>query len=191
MATFRNVKGKFHAIIRRKNKSLSATFSDKQTAEIWSKYHEDLIDNMDNFQVSPENYITYEQCLELKIQDAIENNIDKRSIEDLKNSVNHFNEIKDIPIGEITCDILRELVSKMQNSVVKKGGSKENINSGNIRKISQTTILNRLRLLACVFSYMIQNGANMTNPAQIIVNQVKMSISKKDDSLDDSLDDDE
>lgn len=185
MATFNERYGKHRVVIRRKNVNMSATFSTKEMAEIYAKYHEDLIDAMQNFQVKPENYITFEQCMELKLKDLIAKNSDIKTIRDVRNTINYFPEIKGMPFGEITADILRDLSNKMSNTIVKRGGSREHENSGDYRIISKSTLLNRFRYLSVVFSFMIEKGANITNPAQAIVNQIKMSMIKTGEKIED------
>lgn len=178
--------GRYRACIRKKSKKMCSTFSSKELAEIWVKYHEELIENMQNFQVKPESIITLLQCFELKKQDLLEKNVHKKTIEDLINCTKDFSEIINIPIGEITSDMIRKISNEMMNSIVRIGGN-EKSSTGNFRKCSPSTILRKLRVVACVFSYMIEKGANITNVAQTVCNQVKMSIIKSED-MEDLLD---
>lgn len=184
MASIRKIGNSFHVQIRKKSKHMSASFSEKNMAEIWAKWNEDLIENMENFKVSPVDYITLEQCVEIKVKELIEKNSDKKTTQDCQNIVHEFSELKDIPFGKITTDMIRDLIKKKQNSIIRRGGNKNNLESGDPRKISPATILRKTRCLASVFSYMIEKGANINNPAQIVVNQLKMSIIKKGESID-------
>jgi len=43
--------GSYSAEIRKKGKSLCASFSNRETAELWAVYKEDLIDQIKNFEV--------------------------------------------------------------------------------------------------------------------------------------------
>lgn len=178
MASIELRSNRYRAVIRRKNKQMSATFSEKEMAELWAKYHEDIIDAIDNFQAKPEEIITFEQCCELKKQDAVDRNLDKRSISDFTTCLDEFPELRNLSLNEITSDIIRELVFIKLNGVVRRGGNKLNINSGDIRKCSTATILRKCRVLASIFGFMIEKGANIINPAQIVVNQLKMSMIK-------------
>lgn len=185
MGTISERKGKFRAVIRKKNREMNATFSDRTTAEIWVKYHEDLIDNMENFQVPAENLITIGDCIQFKIEDLIAKNFPKRTIQDFEKCGIEFRELMDCPLGELTPDMVRDMSTKMLSSTVRRGGSRNNENSGVIGVSSPATVLRKLRVLASAISFMIEKGANITNAAQIVVNQVKMSIIKKGEDLED------
>lgn len=164
--------------IRKKGHFLTATFSDKETAEIWIKYNEDLIDNINNFNEIPENIVTLEQAIELKKKSLIKKSCDKRTISDFDAIAQEFQEILNEPIGKVTTEMLRDIVQEKLSGIVKRGGNRKN-NTGHARLVSPVTVLRKMRILACVFSYMIENGANIINPAQFVVNQLKMSLVKK------------
>lgn len=183
MATISNRKGRWRAVVRKKNKLKYATFNSKEMAEIWSRFHEELIDNMSNFEVDPEMIVTLEDAIELKIRN-FQGKVDEKTICDFNNCKENFKEIVDKPIGQITSDEIRKIHLNMCNSVVRRGGSVKN-NTGSFAVCSTETALRKLRILAAVFSYMIKKGANITNVAQVVVNQAKMSMIKKNESLDD------
>lgn len=183
MATIREVNGKFRAQIRRKEKQMSSYFSNKEMAEIWVRYHEDLIDNMENFNVPPENIITLHQCFEMKIEELKQKNVHKKTFEDYDNCLIEFKEIMDCPLGEITSDMIRNISKEMLGSVVRRGGSAKS-DTGSFRACSPSTVLRKLRIISSVFSFMIEKGANITNVAQIVCNQVKMSIIKTENNDD-------
>lgn len=175
--------GRFKASIRKKDKKLFSIFSSRDLAEIWIRYHEDLIDNMENFNVPAENIITLEQCFELKIEDLKQKNVQKKTLEDFDNCLIEFKEIMNCPLGEITSDMIRDISKEMLGSVVRRGGSAK-YNTGSLRVCSPATVLRKLRIIASVFSFMIEKGANITNVAQIVCNQVKMSIIKTENDDD-------
>ncbi len=169
--------GKYRVVIRKKGKEMSATFSDKITAETWARYQEDLIDNMENFNVPPEGLVTLLQCFELKIKSLKEKQTDGKTFSDFNVVIKDFKEIMNTPLNELTSDMIRNISKDMLGSIVKRGGS-SNPNSGVLSQCSPSTVLRKLRLIASVLSFMIENGANIKNVAQTVVNQVKMSIDK-------------
>ncbi len=175
--------GKFRVQIRKKGKTMNAVFSTEEMANIWIRYNEDLIDNMENFNLEPEKYITLIECLELKIQSVKEKEVHKKTIEDFENCKQEFKDLMNIPISEITSDMIREISKEKLNGISRRGGNKFN-NTGTFKKTSPSTILRKLRVLAAVFSFVIEKGANLTNVAQLVCNQVKMSISKSDSEED-------
>lgn len=185
MATIRSVENKFRVQIRKRSYNLSATFSDKETAEIWAKYQEDLIDNMHNFKATPESLITLGQCCDLKIKSLEGKQLHHRTMIDFDLCKNDFKSILDCPLSQINPEIIKEISNKMLSSTVRHGGSAKNEGSGSIRICSPSTVLRKLRVLSSVISYMIEKGANITNPAQVVVNQLKMTIIKNGGSLED------
>ncbi len=179
MATIAKSGQGYKVQIRKKNHQIYATFSEKEIAELWARYHEDLIDNMENFDVPPEELITVEQCCELKIKDLISKNVSRRSLEDIEIVKKEFSELMNCPLNKLTSEMVRKISNQMLNSVVRHGGSLNNINSGLHRQCSPATVLRKLRCLSAVIGYMIEKGANIINPVQVVINQVKMSMVKK------------
>lgn len=184
MGTIRMRKGKYNALIRKKGQSMGATFSDRVTAELWIKYHEDLIDDLENFQVPAENLITIKDCIDFKIESCGDSNISNRSIQEFEYCKEQFSEIMDCPLGKLTPDMVRNVSTKMLQSTVRRGGNKNVEGTGVLSISSPATVLRKLRVLASAISFMIEKGANITNPAQIVVNQVKMSMVKKGENID-------
>lgn len=177
MATIDKRGGKYRCVIRKKGINLSATFSDKETTEIWGRYHEDLIDEMHNFAVPPEGLITLEQCCELKLKDLMNKNASKRSAEDVHVVKEEFSEILKLPLNKITTEIIREITDKMLGAIARRGGSKDT-NTGKFGIVSPATVLRKLRCLAAIINLMIMKGANLINPVQVVINQLKMSMAK-------------
>lgn len=184
MGTIDKRSGNYRAIIRKKSRTMSATFSDKVTAEIWVKYHEDLIDNLENFQVPSESLVTIEDCIDFKIESLRDSSVTHRTIADFEICKQEFKEIMDCPLNELTPEMVRELSKIMLKSIVRKGGHKDVTGSGVVGICSPSTVLRKLRVLAAAISFMIEKGANITNPVQVVVNQVKMSLVKKGEDLD-------
>lgn len=171
--------GRYRVSIRRKEQKLNATFSHKETAETWARYKEELLDNMHSFDIPIENMITLRQCVDIKIaQIKSKPSVDPKTINDFENIYKEFDTLMEMSLSEITPNIIRDISKQKLNSIVSVGGSHKE-GSGSIRICSSSTVLRKLRLLASVFSHMIENGANIINPAQVVINQVKMSIIKK------------
>lgn len=177
MATIEKRSEKYRVQIRKKGKFLTATFTSLEMAEIWSRYQEELLDNMENFDIEPEKLITLEQCVELKIKSLDKEKITKKTLQEYQNLISEFKDIMDCPLRDITCEMIKKISNNMLNSMVRRGGS-SNFNTGKFQPCSPHTALRKLRYLSAVFSYMIEKGANITNVAQIICNNVKMSFIK-------------
>jgi len=133
---------------------------------------------MNNFNEIPENIVTLEQAIEMKKRQSIQNSCERRTITDFDSISQEFNEIINQPIGKITTEMLRDICQEKLSGIVRRGGNKKT-NTGHSRITSPATVLRKMRILACVFSYMIENGANIINTAQFVVNQIKMSLIKK------------
>ena len=80
--TFRD--GKYRVSIRKKDQDVSKTFSNKEDAELYSKLKEDLIDQIENFNPSPEELLTLDSAIDMKVEDAEKNWLDFRTISSLK-----------------------------------------------------------------------------------------------------------
>lgn len=189
MGTIKKRNNNYSAVVRLKGHQLYKTFTSKELAEIWIKYQEDLINDMDNFKAPPESLIIIFQCIELKLKSLEEKNVDSRTIYDFKNLPNDFKEIMDCPLNDLTVDMVKKITNEMLGSIVRKGGSKKNESSGIFSQCSPSTVLRKLRLLSAVISYMIEKGANVINPCIPIISNIKMSILKRKGKLYDEIDD--
>lgn len=175
MATFSNRSGRWRAVIRKKNVKLFATFRDLETAKLWAQYKEDIIDEIENFDFKAEKSITLKEAYELKLKDMEEKQSSKRDIADMNLNMNNFIELLHLPIVKIDSETIRNIVLKMQNQEVRRGGSSKN-DSG--RKVIQSpaTILRKLRVLSTVFGFLISKGLEIHNPVLQITSQINLSL---------------
>ncbi len=176
MGSLRKTEYGYRAQVRKNRINLSASFSDKETAEIWIKYQEDLIDEMKHFQVPSEKLLTLEQACELKKNQLTEKDASFRSFGDIEIVKQEFKDLLPLGLSEITHEMIKEITNSMLGGMVKMGGS---VTSGDFRLTAPATVLRKLRCLSAVFGLMIEKGANLVNPVQVTINSLKMSMAKK------------
>jgi len=167
--------GKYRAMIRKKGVSQSATFSNRETAELWIKYKEDIIDEMEAFEVVAEDFITLKEAVEIKIEDLRKINSHKKTIEDIANLHRFCHKIYEVPINRIKVEDIKAICEYMLNETVRIGGS-SNIDTGIKTQQSPVTVLKKLRALSCVFGFMMEKGAKIANPVSPIINELRASI---------------
>lgn len=177
MHEIKYINGKFNAKINIKGIDILGTFSSEQLATLWINYQKDLIEDMNSFNEKAENIITFEQAVDLKTQSIKNRELDKRTLLDFESIKNEFPEIMNLPIGKISLSKLNEITQEKLGSVVRRGGNKKS-NSGHARITSPKTVLRKLRILASVFSYMIENGADISNVAQSVIGNLKSTLKK-------------
>lgn len=163
MATIAERDGRFRVMIRRKNIEISSTFSNLQTAEIWAKYKEELIDNIEAFDPPLKEIITLKDAIELKIRDAEEKG--KKDIGDFKILLECFNKFLDIEIGKITYIDLLEYFELMMQTPITRGGIKNDPTTG-LKKIpSIHTTFRKFSYLSTVFELIKSKGVEIENVA--------------------------
>lgn len=169
MASIRERHGRYHVSIRKKNKNLHASFGDRETAELWGKYKEDLIEEITAFQPSIKEMILLKDALEMKINQLEEKEAATSSINDYKNLSlllkNYENESIDLFSYEF-CISLYERWKK--TPIFSKGGDLKS-NKREKKLPSYHTVLRRMVLLGSVFSFLIEKGVNVENNAQKVV----------------------
>lgn len=177
MASIRkNDSGNFRADIRKKgSKNVSASFSNKETAELWAAYKEDLIDQIKKFEVPLEDMINLETAIDMKVENMVNENFDKKSIGDVEILKNTFSEFLDRSLVSISYDELFKKMGTMLNTIVKKGGHGE---KGDKRVQSPLTVLKKFGCLSSVYSMLISNGMNLENHALKIM-AILRKMSKK------------
>ena len=163
MASIRFRDGKYRVQIRKRNIELSRTFDDLETAELWSKYKENLIDEMDAFEAPKEEMITLLDAIEMKLKSNT--STDKKSIQDIQNIKVHFSKFLTMDMNSIKFEDLKEHGIEMFKTDIRVGGSRDNENTGVIRKPSSVTVTKRFAYLSTVYSNLIAMGINIENVA--------------------------
>jgi hypothetical protein len=162
MASIRKIQQRYHVQIRKKNISICASFNDRDTAILWSKYKEDLIDQIIQFDVPMNELMTLNDALDLKLKDMIEKRLDTRDIKIIRND---FQEFLNIPIKNIKYEDYLEKMKKMSKQIVKIGGTLDRQETG-IKKIqSPKTIIRKMALLSSTYSLLIGMGIDLENSA--------------------------
>jgi len=164
MGTIRIKDGRYSAAVRIKNKQLYCTFGDKETAELWVKYKEDLLNNMAAFDPSLQELVRLEDAIDLKLKEIDEKDGSARERHEIRLLKNYFRDFLDENIGDITTNMLLQRASEMLHETVKKGGRKDDPTTGIIRQTSPATVRRKFAMLSIIFSYMIKKGINITNP---------------------------
>lgn len=163
MATISEREGRFRSTIRRKDIEISSTFSNKEQAEIWSKYKEDLIDSIDSFDPPLKEMITLKDAIELKIRDAEYKN--KKDIADFKILIEFFDKFINMEIGKITYDDLMKYFDEKMNTPITRGGIKNDPTTGLKKLPSMHTTFRKFAYLSTVFELMKTQGVNIQNVA--------------------------
>lgn len=168
MASIEVRNGRFRAIVRRKGKEISHTFSTRETAELWGKYKDDLINDMSAFDVPENELITLEQAIDMKLDAMRKVYLDKRSIDDIFNLKELFNDFLKFKLSDITEDIYKDFSEKFMRSIVTRGGNKKN-GTGLMKLPSLSTLKTKFRRLSTVYSNLINNGIKLENiPLKIL-----------------------
>lgn len=173
MGSISEKNGRYSVEIRKKGINLSSTFDSRESAELWMRYKESLIDEIVSFDVPLKDVITLRSAIELRIRNIGEKSDD--TLMDIKFLKTVFEHHLDKPISELTFDVLMEDFTRMSTMIVRKGGNGKD--NGHARQQSLSTILRKFRCLSTVFSLMIKEGMDIDNYAlrisQFIQSQVK------------------
>ena len=164
MATFRERDGKFHVLIRKKGQSIGKAFSDKETTELYAKYKEDLIDEMEAFDVQRSKMITLESAIDLKIEQMKNDERDDKTISDIAILKKEFHDYLDLPINELKYDMLKQRANEMLVAVVLRGGSLKT-HSGRKCIQSPVTVRKKFASLSSVISHLNKLGIDCENNA--------------------------
>jgi len=175
MASISKQGERFRVQIRTKNVQLSASFSDLHTAELWARYKENMIQEMEDFSVPNQELICLKDAIEMKISEMEKNYKKLTSISDLLGCLSCFNEFLDKPISYLTYNILLDKCKEMSKTIVTKGGC-PNSEKGSKRIQSPMTILKKMRCLSSVFGTMIEKGFLKTNPVLEVLQHLKYNL---------------
>jgi len=157
-------KTSYRVNIRKKGIEIMRTFYDKETANLFVYYKENLINNMQNFEVPLQNRITLLQIFELK-ESAMD---DKSSLNHIKNAkiklCDYFKE--KIFYNEISLEEWIEAAKFLYTTDVYKGAKTENSK----RKMSANTLRNIFAYASAAISYAQNKGIEIENNAQKVMN---------------------
>lgn len=154
--------------IRKKNVSLYKTFKDKETAELFVWYKEKLIDEMDAFEVPPQQLFTLKDAFDLKIKSMEESGTySLKYFQDLHVDLNRLKEYipEDTYLNDITFEMLKDIFHKMSTTTVRKGGNQyeKSKTSGIISQISPRTLRRCLFTLSSLYSHLQSKGIQINN----------------------------
>ena len=109
---------------------------------------------------------TLGEAIELKAKKLIENEANKKTIQDTMNLKIYFADICEMPISKITINHLSKICERMLNSIVVRGGYQ---GKGKASQQSTATVHRKFRYLSVVFSLMLEQGIPILNvPMQIL-----------------------
>ncbi len=182
MATIRKIKDRYHVEIRKKEISIRSTFSNLETAELWMKYKEDLIDDISSFDIPLRIMITLEQAIDLKCISMNEKKVEKRSVSDIENLKNGLSEWMEKSIDSIFYDDILKRSKEMMNEIVCIGGNVKN-QTGRKSIQSPITVLKKIRCLSAVYSHMVDLGFIDKNPVLAVLQYLNNISKQKDDRM--------
>lgn len=162
--------------IRKKNINITKTFRNKKDAELWATWKEDLIDNMEAFDVKVEHMITLEDAIGLKVKELIDKG--SKEINDTHYLTRDFNCFINKYLHEISFDDYNNLCQKMLKKEILVGGKRGVEGSGRKAIQSPATVLRKFVVLAAVYSYLIKQGFDIENHPQKVVSQLRVMCAK-------------
>jgi len=122
MASISERDGSFRVQIRKKGVELTQTFSKIEDAELWAKWKEDIIDQMEAFKPPMEEMVTFEDAIDLKIKKLQEEKRDHRTIGAVVVLKSVFQEMLELSMLEITFDMLLCKAKELLKSEIRIGG---------------------------------------------------------------------
>lgn len=166
MATITKKGNSFCVAIRKKNYQAHASFADRETAEIWARYKEEVYDEMPAFAPPLAEMFTVKEAILLKAKKLHNEQCNKKTIQDTENLQIYFSDICDLPISEVKMEHLSKICERMLNTLVRRGG---NQSKGKLNQQSIQTVHRKFRYLSVVFSLMQEQGVKISNfPLQIL-----------------------
>lgn len=174
MAKIEERSGRFRAMIRKKGVEISKTFSSRDMAELWARYKEDLIDNMDAFDVDIKDRVSVKELFELKLK-TFET---ERSKHDTDYTFSRISEFLDVSrcMKEIGYDEWIDIAKRIYEKPVYRGAVKEK----NKKKMSPVTLRKILASLSAVVSHAQSLGIALDNhPLKVIQSFINPMIKKE------------
>jgi DNA repair protein RadC len=123
MASIEQRGSRFRVTIRKKGITINKTFSSAESAELFAKYKEDLIDEIEAFDPPLKDMITLHQAIDLKLDIMRKELRDARSISDIEYIKNWFSEFLDKSVSELSYEVLMAKALEMLNGTVFRGGN--------------------------------------------------------------------
>jgi len=163
MASIQNRDGKYRVQVRVNKQQLSSSFSDKETAELWGRYKEDLIHEIEAFDVPSSQLISLQDAVEMKAK-SMEGKSTK-TLQDTRNTTTQFPIYLNRSIDSVSYDDLKDFTINMLSEKVAHGGVPDVKLRTHTRSISIRTVIKRLQYLGTIYSYLIGQGINLDNVA--------------------------
>ncbi len=179
MATIRDRDGRYMCLIRSKGIEIGKTFSSKQDAELWAKYKEDLIDQIDAFDPPLKEMITLQDAIEMRIEIQIKNEVSKKDISDYKTLIKVFEKFCPKKMSDIKYNDLVDHFNFLLTHPVTRGGTGKNDGTGHTRLPSFMTIFRKYAYLSTVYQMLIKDGVDIENIALKVVQYMRHKAKKE------------
>lgn len=153
--------------IRKKGIDMSKTFKDLETAKLFEWYKENLIDEMEAFEVPKSELFTLQDGYELKIKCMNEaGTYSSKYFLDLKRDYEAISAYipKDTYLYKITFQDLDNLAKSLVQEILKVGGNQHDKTTGKDIQCSPRTAQRRLMCISSIYSILQQKGVNIKNP---------------------------
>ena len=164
MARIDQRNGKYRVRISQKDHDITHSFHDYETAVLWAKYKEKLINEITAFDVPSAELVNFSDAVDLKIKKSIDDNLEDRTIKDLQELHRVFECFENRDIITITFQDYVNFSEKFLRTLTTRGGNKNN-KTGRLVYPTKTTLLSKFRRLSSVYSNLISNGIPVENVA--------------------------
>jgi hypothetical protein len=168
---------KYHVMIRKKGIEIHKSFGKKEDAELYTKWKESIIDNLENFDVAISNTITIEALFDMKLETVGVDN--KRTYNDISNTKkNLLTYIDDKKFAsDMTFEDWKNLAKQLYDKDVYRGAKSGN----NMRKISLETLRKFFAYCSTCYSHAQTLGIELENhPLRVIQTFLKPLAKNKD-----------
>ena len=118
MASIHERNGRWKVIVRMKGFKGCRTFSDRETAELWGKWKEDLANDMDAFEFKAGNHYLVGDAIDLMVSHSAS----RRDQSMAKVLSEEFEDWANLPMASITFDMFVQKAEEMTKKIVRKGG---------------------------------------------------------------------
>lgn len=169
MASIQEVTGPSGTVFRVRvriqgNKTKSATFNDRETAEIWSDYIYTVVCERKKFNPRDADLITVEDVMIAKYGNQ------SKYYSTCKMSFKQCG-IWDAPLSELTEDVLTQKVNRLLNTPIPREG---NIKEGGRQVFPKTiTILKKMSYLSSAINTMRKKGADLPNHTGPVIQRLR------------------
>jgi hypothetical protein len=156
---------RYHVMIRKKGIEICKSFSNKEDAELYTKWKENLIDLMDNFEVKISQTLTLEALFDMKLESIDKKN--KRTLDDISNvkRITLENFPNKIFVSDISFEDWKNHAMSLYDRDVYVGAK----SGRNIRKISLETLRKHFAYCSASFSHAMSLGIELDNhPLRVI-----------------------